>query len=874
MKKINKVFVTALSCLLAATYVMPISAEDEVEKSESVYTVLNADGSVKTITVSDTLHSDSGFNNYKDTSDLKDVENLKSNDEVNSTSGGYIWNTSDTDIYYQGTSSKELPLTVKITYTLDGKEISSDDLVGQSGHLVIKVNVTNSSKQTYTANNKTYNLVTPFVTGLVCMMDDDTFTNVEVNSGTVTSDSSHSIIASVMVPGLKSGLKQVLDTDLMHKLEDYLIDEITIEADVTDYESPTLMMAAATSTDKLKEEFDDVDDFSSIFDKLDELKEATQELIDGTTSLYDGAVKLNDGVGTLKDGASSLSSGATSLYDGADKLASGATNLRDGLNKLSSSSSELRGGMNKLADTVLDTANAQLEEAGFPGVTWDDIEKCKSGKVGECVFDKYSSVTVTDEQRAAAKAEITELVKAKVGNRNDLDKLVNALIYMAAQNADSSLSLEEKITAASTKLLTAQQLASSDAYKNAVEYVGALTNTTTPFDFSDSNHAVNKVLAGIREQKSLNPSDDDLKGAYATILTNIKAAVKSIASRDIDDTTAGLILAYACKNVVDSDVLGTKNLGNAINNVLSEQNAYACDDPYNDAVVSQVVKAAYTSSVMATGLDIIYKTCISDLVNALAEKGQDDTTTQTSAVTIFAYAVAKHDGVYDINSYTPTLYFNEYAGDLTTMQEANNAINEANDSANEKAQAYITNALTAAVQSEINDSMTSVKKQLVDLKTLRDGVTSYTNGVDTVASGSKTLVDGLGTLVSGTKQLREGIDTLNSGVATLKDGSQTLADGAKTLKEGMQKYNDEAISKLTESTRITSLQEASNLLTAMTESKDNYNNYSGISDGTEGSIKFVFKIEGSQKKKSDETTSETTTEKVSFWQRILNLFKH
>ena len=873
MKKINKVFVTALSCLLAATYVLPISAEDEVEKSESVYTVLNADGSVKTITVSDTLHSNSGFNNYKDTSDLKDVENLKSNDEVNSTSGGYIWNTSDTDIYYQGTSTKELPLTVKITYTLDGKEISSDDLVGQSGHLVIKVNVTNSSKQTYTANNKTYNLVTPFVTGLVCMMDDDTFTNVKVNSGTVTSDSSHSVIASVMVPGLKTGLKQVLDTDLMHKLEDYLIDEITIEADVTDYESPTLMMAAATSTDQLKDEFDDIDDFSSIFDKLDELKEATQELIDGTSSLYDGAVKLNDGVATLKDGANSLSSGATSLYDGADKLASGATTLRDGLNTLSSNSSEIRGGMNTLAETVLETANDELEEAGFPEVTWDDIEKCRTGKAGECVFDKYSQVQVTDEQRAAAKATIKSTIEEK-GGQTISDANLNALIYLAAQNVDSSLSFEDKITAASEELLTAQELSKSDAYKNAVAYVGALTSTTTPFDFTNSEHPINVVLAGIREQNSLNPSDDDLKVAYATILSSIIKAVKSSASTDIDDATAGLILAYACNNVVDAEVLGTKNIGNAIQKVLVDKVEYTCDDPYNDTVVSRVVKTAYTATVMGTGLDKIYENCIGQLVNALVEKGQDKTTAQSSAVTIFAYAVAKHDGTYDRAKYTPTLYFNEYASDLTTMQEANTAITDANDPNNEKAQNTITSALTSVVQSTIKDEMSSVKEQLVGLKKLRDGVTEYTNGVDKAYSGSKDLVNGLGTLVSGTKQLREGIDTLNSGVATLKDGSQTLADGAKTLKEGMQKYNDEAISKLTESTRITSLQEASNLLTAMSESEDNYNNYSGISDGTEGSIKFVFKIEGSQKKKSEDITSETTTEKVSFWQRILNLFKH
>ncbi len=876
MKKVNKVFVTALSCLLAATYVLPVSAQNEVEKKESVYTVLNADGSVKSITVSDTLHSDSGFNNYKDTSDLKDVENLKSNDEVNSTSGGYIWNTSDKEIYYQGTSTKELPLSVKITYTLDGKEITSDELVGQSGHLVIKVNVTNSSKQTYKANNKTYNLVTPFVTGLVAMLDDDVFSNVSVNSGTVTNDSSHSIIASVMVPGLKSGLKQVLDTDLMHKLEDYLIDEISIEADVTDYESPTLMMAAATSTDALKEEFDDIDEFSSIFDKLDDLKEATNELIDGTTSLYDGAVKLNDGVGTLKDGSDKLSSGAASLYKGADELASGAIDLRNGLNKLSNESDKLRGGMSQVAEGILATVNSELKEAGYPEVTWAQVDTCMEDS-NKCIFNDYANITVTDEQRAAAKAEVTELVKAKVGESEQLEKIVNSLLYMASQNVDSSKTVEQKITSASEDLLKAQGLLNSDAYKTANEYASALTNTTTAFDFTNADHPVNKVLTNIREQQSLNYTENDLKTTYATILGKIKATVKTSTQSDIDDATAGFILAYACNKLINTDVLGDENIGNAIKIVLSKQTGdYTCSDPYNDAVVSQVVKAAYTSAVINTGLDTIYASVISSIVNTLV--GEDATeevkeAAKSNAVTVFAYAVTKHNGTYDTSNYTPNSYFMEYANDLTTMKNIQTIMSKAN-SGSDEAKDAINNVLTKAVKETLNSEMLTAEKTLTSVRSLVIGVNDYTAGVDKAYAGSKTLADGTSSLVSGSKQLREGIDTLNSGVATLKDGSQTLADGAKTLKEGMQKYNDEAISKLTESTRITSLQEASNLLEAMSNSEDNYNNFSGISEGTEGSIKFVFKIEGSRATKKEDTTTETTNEKVSFWQRIVNLFKH
>ncbi len=862
MKKVNKVFMTALSCLLAATYVLPVSAQDEVEKKESVYTVLNADGSVKSITVSDTLHSDSGFNNYMDTSDLKDVENLKSDDAINSTSGGYIWNTSDKDIYYQGTSTKDLPLTVKITYTLDGKEISSDDLVGESGHLVINVRVTNSSKQTYTANNKTYNLVTPFVTGLVAMLDDDKFSNVSANSGTVTSDSSHSIIASVMVPGLKSGLKQVLDSDLMHKMEDYLIDEISIEADVTDYESPTLMMAAATSTDALKEEFNDIDEFSSIFDKLDDLKEATQELIDGTSSLYDGAVKLNDGVSTLKDGASSLASGATTLYEGADKVASGAIELKDGLNKISANSENLRNGMSKLANTVLDSANDTLEENGFAKLSWDDVTKCATTET--CVLDSYGNIEVSEDQRKEAFATIKTQT-----NQTD-DSIVNTLIYMAAKNPDTSKTFAEKIAIAGNELTAAKDLSNSDEYKNAASFVAQVAQGTYTFSEDNTDQFAN-VLKTIRALTAQYPSEDGLSETYTTVLGKIIAAVNTSANSDIDDATAAQILAYACNNSIDTNPLSDTNIGNAINEMLVKHNEYKCEEPKNDQKVSAVIKAAYQSTVSSKSLSEIYSSTVTKIYNTLVNDNsteEEKAAAKQSANLVFAYAVTKHNGEYNGSA----TYFSDYSGDLTTMQTANKTMDTANNT--DEGKGVIAAALNAVVQSTVNSEMKDAKESLVSLYTLVAGVNEYTTYVDKAASGSKTLADGASQLFAGTKTLREGIDTLNSGVATLKDGSNTLADGAKTLKEGMVKYNDEAISKLTESTRITSLQEASNLLTAMSESEDNYNNYSGISEGTDGSIKFVFKIEGSKATKKEDTTTETTTEKVSFWQRILNLFKH
>ena len=825
MKKVSKVLTATISCLMATTLIMPVNAEGEVEKKESVYTVLNSDGSVNTITVSDTLHSDSGFSNYEDKSDLQNVENLKSSDAINSSNGNLIWNTSDSDIYYQGTSNKELPLKVKITYTLDGKEITSDELVGKSGHLAIKINVTNNSKQTYTANNKTYNLVTPFVTGLVCMMDDDTFSNVKVNSGTVTSDSSHSLITSVMVPGLKSGLKQVLDTDLMHKLEDYLIDEITIEADVTDYESPTLMMAAATSTDALKEEFDDIDDFSSIFDKLDDLKEATNELIDGTSSLYDGAVKLNDGAGTLSDGTATLVdgtkqlvSGGQKLTAGVDTLSTGASQLDAGLAKAVANNDSLVGGVDKITDAVLDTVEAQVQEQLRQKFNDNTITV-------ELAWDNYASVLsngVSEKVQNDTRAALKTAIESATSSSSLSDQKFQGILYMCAKNDckteeaittyltnNSDLTTAAKVEAAqsdatSKLLVKTKDYSTINRIMNLGVYVGAIDTIQTTYSSLTPAQAEAVWLA-----KAQNPSIDE---------TGIQQAITNAPTnpKGIDDTTVSSVIATMRKT-----------------DAYSNANVYA------------------------------------GLCSKLASSGVTDATQQAIILTIA--------GIYykDLSSTSLTEALSKAGADAVIASSVQTDIYKANNDQEAK------NLVNGMINSLIKNGASEALDTLNSCLALRNGIKDYTDGVSTMYTkvdtelvpGVSELSSGVDSLYAGIQKVNSGADSLNSGAVTLKDGADKLADGAKTLKEGMQKYNDEAISKLTESSRITSLQEASNLLTAMSESEDNYNNYSGISDDAEGSIKFVFKVNGSKKAKSDDSSNETTKEKVSFWQRILNLFK-
>ncbi len=845
MTKTKKITSVLLASLLVAGYAIPVNAEGEdtntVTKDESVYTVLNADGSVKTITVSDTLHSDSGFSNYDDASELTDVQNLKSKDAVTSSSDGYTWNTDSTDIYYQGTSTKELPLDVKITYSMNDKEYSAADMVGKSGHVKIKISVTNSSKQTYTVGDKSYELVTPFITGAGAMLDEDNFSNVEVNHGTVTSDSSHSIVAGVMIPGLRSGLESVLDGETMSKLSDYLVDDITIEADTTNFESPTLMLAAATSTEDLKEDFADTD-LTSIFDQLDELRDATDQLIDGASQLSDGANTLADGASQLNDGASSLlsgvdtlKSGTQSLTDGATSATSGASALSAGLATLVGNNEALVSGANQIADAVLSTANKELaanetikNDPNYTELTWSNYADQLAYYAG-----------ITDTMRQAALDQIKAQLSAAGVTLSDED--LNMVLYMAAtqQATDLATFLQNN----QDKLATAQkvQQAQSDA---------ALIGTG---DFSKVDRALTLAT---------------YEGAIGTVQSAVQNATKSDTNPNgtlLTTRQAEQVLIIAAQyQITDISQVDPTILSGIITTVLTTISADEAALGVDNETMSPIVAAlrtAQTDANVYAALSATLKSAQADLTDSeiavLLTEGSEQHADQTSITGMISAVKADVSVATAIASYKAS---------------------SQTDEGKQTIKGYL-NALVISTNGESIETLKSLSTQLQSVATFRQGVKDYTDGVATAYAGSKSLVEGLQKLTSGSQQLNDGAAQLSQGASTLKDGTQSLtdganqlSDGAKTLYDGLVQYNDEAISKLTDNSRISNIEEAAELFNVIKEEGSTYNNYSGISENTDGSVKFVYKVEGAKATATTTKTEEKTETKTSFWDRIVNLF--
>ncbi len=841
MTKAKTITSALLATLLIAGSSLPVKAEGDdtssVTKNESVYTVLNADGSVKKITVSDTLHSDSGFSNYTDTSDLSDVENLKSTDAVTSTNGGYTWTTDSTDIYYQGTSTKDLPLNVKITYTLNDKEYSAEDMIGKSGHVKIKISVENTSKQTFTVGDKSYDLVTPFITGAGAMLDEDNFSNVEVNHGTVTSDSSHSIIAGVLIPGLRDGLESVLDGDTMSKLSDYLIDDITIEADTTNFESPTLMLAAATSTDALKEDFADTD-LTSIFDQLDELKDATDQLISGSKTLSDGANTLADGASQLNDGASSLLSGVDTLKSGTQSLADGATSATSGASALSSGLAQLVGnndslvsGANQIADAILKTANAQLAQQ-------DTIKK--DPNYAELTWSNYADqlgyyAGITDTMRQAALDQINASLIAK-GITLDTDTL-NMVLYMAAKAGASDLTAYMQENASKLTIATNVQTAQSDATKISS---GDFTNVDRALTLGTYEGAIGKVQKLVKEKVA---TDLTTRQAEVVLTTALSKGLTDFGNLT-DEQLAQL--AGIVKEVVDT--VHTTDAALGVDNETISPYITNLRNAQGDATVYSAISATLKSN----------NSSLTDTqIAVLLTEGSEQHADKTSLVEMIS-AVQSDVGIATAIS------------DNKTASQT--------DEGKQVVKGYLNNLVTATSGDSI-ETLKSLKEQLQSVATFRQGVKDYTDGVAAAYEGSKSLVSGLQQLTSGASQLNDGAATLSQGASTLKNGTQSLTDGAnqlsegaKTLYDGLVQYNDEAISKLTDDSRISNMEDAADLLNAVKEQGSSYNNYSGISDGTDGSVKFVYKVEGAKATTTTTTTEDTTEKKTSFWDRIVKLF--
>ena len=428
MKKSLRFASAALALTLAAGCAMPAFAagKSSFSKSETVYAVMNGDGSIKSTTVSEHLYSASGLANVTDKTTLTDIQNTESDAEFTQNGEELVWNTNDTDVYYKGNTDKALPIDVKVTYALDGQEAALEDIIGKSGHLTVTVNLKNNETDTVNVNGKDRTIVTPLITAVGVILGGDA-ANVTAEHGMIESAAKSSVAAFVTLPGVKDSLSGLLP-DEVNSIEDYLQDTVTVEADVEDFTCPQVMVACATSTAALgTSNVFDLSSINDLTDGINQLNDAMSQLMDGASQLVDGTSQLAGGVLALLDGANTLNNGAAALDDGLGQLT-------NGLDTLSANNAALNAGAQQVADGVLASANKTLKEGGLidEDMTWSNYE---------AVIDNI--LTMNDKTLAAGRRKIVRTIWEQEPSFKDSQ--LDLALYLSATKTNHDLEAALKL---------------------------------------------------------------------------------------------------------------------------------------------------------------------------------------------------------------------------------------------------------------------------------------------------------------------------------------------------------------------------------------------------------------------------------------------
>ena len=495
MKKSLRFASAALALTLAAGCAMPAFAagKSSFSKSETVYAVMNGDGSIKSTTVSEHLYSASGLANVTDKTTLTDIQNTESDAEFTQNGEELVWNTNDTDVYYKGNTDKALPIDVKVTYALDGQEAALEDIIGKSGHLTVTVNLKNNETGTVNVNGKDRTIVTPLITAVGVILGGDA-SNVTAEHGMIESAAKSSVAAFVTLPGVKDSLSGLLP-DEVNSIEDYLQDTVTVEADVEDFTCPQVMVACATSTAALgTSNVFDLSSINDLTDGINQLNDAMSQLMDGASQLVDGTSQLAGGVLALLDGANTLNNGAAALDDGLGQLT-------NGLDTLSANNAALNAGAQQVADGVLASANKTLKEGGLidEDMTWSNYE---------AVIDNI--LTMNDMTLAAGRKKIVRTIWEQEPSFKDSQ--LELALYLSAtktnhdleaalklmQNFDASMltGALEMVTNADAKNTIHEELKYQIENSQDMADVRALKTSLSQIQFFVSS--VNQYTAGVQ----------------------------------------------------------------------------------------------------------------------------------------------------------------------------------------------------------------------------------------------------------------------------------------------------------------------------------------------------------------------------------------
>ena len=755
--------------------------DNDADKDESVYLISDANGNVNKTIVVDHLKNKDKKDTLEDASNLSDIENVKGKEKFTQSGDKLTWQAGGKDIYYQGTATEEPPVTQKVTYYLDGKEISPEDLAGKSGKVKIRFDYTNTTSYTETVNGEKQTVSVPFaaITGLVL---GDGFENIEVTNGKAEVSDSSSVVLGYALPGLKNSLG-IKDKDLDGDVN--IPEYMEMTADVKNFSMPAAMTFVVNASDYVST---DGIDTSDLDDMINDLKDASTQLQDGSKTLAEGTDTLTDGLSTLQSKLGTFASGVGTLQSGLKTYTDGVSTLSGGLNKLNSNVPTLSNGittLNSSAKSLNDgvallnaTVSAKFTDSEKKTLL-DQVHSTLESQKSE--IEKQAQTTVASQKTAIQK----QAQSAVDLQKTDIQKQAQSTV------ADQKEDIEKKAQAA------------VDDQKEQIKSVAA--ETVKQQETEIKNQAASAV-----EQEFTSGKTDYITNEAKKQLASIKPVIES-------GVKAQFVQKMAEKNPAITDYDSAKTF--------FDQNVGMKDGAAEACVNEQI------------------DTIINNLAGSVASTAKDASKIAAGEAAYTAASQTAGEAAYTGASLAAGTAAYTGASQAATTAAYTGAVSGAEQATITSAEQTKATVAASINQKQANGySLVTGMKALADgTQTLYNSVPTLTSGIKQLVDGSNTLVANNAQLNSGASQLADGTNQIVSGVDQLTTGSHTLSEGAHTLADGMVQFNEEGINKILDAYNG-DLKPFTDKLQAVIDAGEEYQTYSAIADGQTGSVKFIYKL--------------------------------
>mgnify|MGYP004624490177 FL=1 len=448
--KLNKKLVVGL---LIGLTLMPLNTY-ALTKNETVYTILNSDGSVNKTTVNESILNKKNVKEINDYTVLDDIINLSSGSEYSKNGKNLTWSLNDSNILYKGTTNKSLPIGVKVTYKLNGEKKELKDILGKSGNVEIIIDYTNLDKHTVNVNGTKTTMYTPFVVVTGTYIDNKNNSDIKVTNGKTYETAGKTFVSMISTPGLiesLGGSKELNEVKISYKTTKFELNSIysVVMPKIVD-------KSILSNFDKLDPIYSK---FSELQTNMDLIVSSSKELKDGTSLLKN---TLNNSIGNLttenlltKEKKDLISSSAV---DGVNK-----TFTEEYVNNLSESvwkevEASMANGDDTLEAKVKNILVNYLTEVGL----LRDYVNCETGKTvvsmgGEMTSEQQRSCalvladkalpyfeTLTNEVSSYVAEKVSKSVSASVSKNVALETAKSVSVEVSTSVTDQLLTETKK----------------------------------------------------------------------------------------------------------------------------------------------------------------------------------------------------------------------------------------------------------------------------------------------------------------------------------------------------------------------------------------------------------------------------------------------